>query len=98
MHLCHRRLDLLELRAVSPIAFSGIFADGLPNQFHAVPWIRVIAKELGPARTTFFFKLREKLDHGERVVAGVVHSLRTEQIGFALGVARIFQKKRLHSE
>ena len=90
MHLRNLGLDLLELRTVLAVSFPRIFTDCLPNQLYPVPRIRVVAQKLRPARSTFFFELGEKFDHGERVIAGVVHDLRTKQVGFTLGVARIF--------
>ena len=77
VHLRDSRLDLLELCAVLAVAFPGIFANRLPNQFHPIPRIRVVTEKLRPTRSTFLFKLGEKLDHGKGVVTGVVHDLRT---------------------
>src|SRR5581483_8398573 len=90
--------NLLKARVISLELLLGVFGDGLQNQLCTVSGIGVVAQELRHAGATLLLQLGKELDHIVGIEAGVVHNLRTQQVGFALGVAGVFQKDRLRTK
>src|SRR5437899_663848 len=89
-HAGNALLDVAELCAVSAIIRSSGQSGHLSrNRFSAIAWIRMIAEELRPPRPAFFLQLGEKLGHGMRIEAGVVHNVGAQQIRFSLRLPRI---------
>ena len=62
------------------------------NIVHAILWIRVIAEKFARAALAFRLNLFEELDHGDRVIPGIVKDLCPDNIRLLFCVTRIFQK------